>query len=754
MTTFLLVAINVINLFGIYGVNASVLKLNYISGIKSDALAMRNSIYRHFFLEKLDVMDKQEATVKESAAALNEKIDQFLKIGDPKDQENLEAVRARLAAYTMVYDKSLSLSKSFLKEDAISNESTQGEPAFQQLLESIIALQAKYSIHNPNELNDKIGSILLRSLFYGALMSLFFLILFDRAIIKRIYQILTTIKDIEEGRLGTTLKLKVADEISLVADGISAMSVSLKQKETDILKYQNGLEEMVEEKTRDIRAILSNIRQGILAIRDAEGTVAEEHSDYLEEMLDRKDIKGNNIVSLCFAKSSLGQDGIDQLRNAVAVTVGEDELAFDANYSLFPKQVQIQKADKTAMLEVDWNPILVNGTIKKILVAIRDVTELQQLKMESERRNAEFALIAEILNIPAEKFHNVIQSSQHLLRANRNLLEGSQSISDSAVDLLFRNMHTFKGLARVYKLGSLTNRIHEAEERYKAMKSGEKLPVSELLKDVADLEERVLTIQKLNEEKLGRKAIDSEKTLLIDKQQIQDNLSHLQAIDLSSLKGSDRERIKVLREIFSKMVYNPLQRVLQHQIEGLREIAISLGKEPPKAVFKDEGISINRNLHELLSNVFSHLLRNSIDHGIEKSEVRLAKGKEAAGTLSFIIYSHFDQLKIAYSDDGGGLNLPKILEKAKSLGLPAAQKDPLLAHDVAQMILAPGFSTADKVTDISGRGVGMDAVRAYVEEHHGTLEIKIDSPDSREIKPVSAQFIISLPGGNFERMDC
>jgi hypothetical protein len=753
LISFLLVAINGINLIGIHGVNTSVLKLNYIAGIKSDALAMRNHVYRHFFLEKLENMDTQEQVVKDSASSLTSKIENFLKIASSDDRTHLETIKSRLEEYAKAHSKSLNLSKSFLKEDAISNESNEGEPLYQQLLESILTLQDKYSIRNPNELNEKIGSILLKSLLLGAFLSLFFLGLFHRMLIQRIYQILAAIKDIKEGKLGTTLKLKVADEISLVADGISAMSLSLKQKETDLLEYQTRLEEMVDEKTRDIRGILSNIRQGILAVRDGTGTVDEEHSAFLEELLERKDIKGNDIINLCFTQSTLGQDALDQLRNGFAFTVGEDEMAFEFNRDVFPREIQVKRGEKTTILEIDWNPITANGIIRKILVAIRDVTELQQLRLEAERKNAEFALIAEILNIPPEKFHNVIQSSKNLLLANCNLLESVEHLSDSSIDVLFRNMHTFKGLARTYKLSSLTSRIHEVEENYKVMKTGVQIPIPKLLKDIEELQDRVKVIQTLNEEKLGRKAVDSDKILLIDKQQIRDNLSHLQAIDLSNLNGGDRERIKVLRDLFGKMVYNPLQSVLQPQIESLREIAISLGKEPPNVVFQDEGMSINRNLHTLLSNVFSHLLRNSVDHGIEKPEVRLAKGKPAAGTLTFVIQSHFDQLTIVFSDDGRGLNLPKILEKAISKGIPEAQKFPITNFEVAHLILAPGFSTADKVTEISGRGVGMDAVRAYVEEFNGTFEIRIDHPESTEIRPVATQFVISLPGGNFERMD-
>jgi len=74
------------------------------------------------------------------------------------------------------------------------------------------------------------------------------------------------------------------------------------------------------------------------------------------------------------------------------------------------------------------------------------------------------------------------------------------------------------------------------------------------------------------------------------------------------------------------------------------------------------------------------------------------------------------------------------------------------AQDVANLILSAGFSTAEKVSDISGRGVGMDAVKAYVEEENGVFELVIDDPDSLDIKPVRAKFIITLPGGHFEHM--
>jgi two-component system chemotaxis sensor kinase CheA len=119
----------------------------------------------------------------------------------------------------------------------------------------------------------------------------------------------------------------------------------------------------------------------------------------------------------------------------------------------------------------------------------------------------------------------------------------------------------------------------------------------------------------------------------------------------------------------------------------------------------------------------THLVRNAMDHGIEPAEVRAARGKPVKGSLKLNAFHESGHIVIEVGDDGGGLNRDKILAKARAKGL-IQESDTLSDGEVWNLIFEPGFSTADQVSNLSGRGVGMDVVRRNIEALRGTVEIE------------------------------
>ncbi len=134
-----------------------------------------------------------------------------------------------------------------------------------------------------------------------------------------------------------------------------------------------------------------------------------------------------------------------------------------------------------------------------------------------------------------------------------------------------------------------------------------------------------------------------------------------------------------------------------------------------------EGTELDKGLIEKLADPLTHLIRNSLDHGIEEPDQRVAKGKDPKGTITLSAAHQGGNIVIVVGDDGAGLNRERILAKATEKGIPVA--DNATDQDVWQLILAPGFSTADIVTDVSGRGVGMDVVKRNIHEMGGRMEI-------------------------------
>jgi chemotaxis protein histidine kinase CheA len=131
-----------------------------------------------------------------------------------------------------------------------------------------------------------------------------------------------------------------------------------------------------------------------------------------------------------------------------------------------------------------------------------------------------------------------------------------------------------------------------------------------------------------------------------------------------------------------------------------------------------------------------------MDHGIEGPDERKSKGKVAEGCISIAVEEHEQSLVIRYSDDGRGLALTKILEKARKQSL-VAEDVQLSRAEIAELIFAAGFSTAEKTTDISGRGVGMDAVRSYIEEVGGSVKLEVLEGGTVDFAPIA--FVITLP---------
>jgi chemosensory pili system protein ChpA (sensor histidine kinase/response regulator) len=152
----------------------------------------------------------------------------------------------------------------------------------------------------------------------------------------------------------------------------------------------------------------------------------------------------------------------------------------------------------------------------------------------------------------------------------------------------------------------------------------------------------------------------------------------------------------------------------------VRQAARDAGKQVKLEITGGQ-TELDRSVLERTAGAFEHLLRNSVAHGIEMPEVRTAAGKDASGTLRIEVGQHGNEVLLNFSDNGAGLNLERIRERGLQLGLISADAEPDEAQ-LKRLIFAPGFSTASQVTELSGRGIGMDVVRAEVGTLGGTIE--------------------------------
>ncbi|KWT97658.1 MULTISPECIES: chemotaxis protein CheA [unclassified Variovorax] len=191
-----------------------------------------------------------------------------------------------------------------------------------------------------------------------------------------------------------------------------------------------------------------------------------------------------------------------------------------------------------------------------------------------------------------------------------------------------------------------------------------------------------------------------------------------------------------LQESVMSIRMMPMDYVFSRFPRVIRDVSAKLGKQVRLDTYGKE-TELDKGLIERIVDPLTHLVRNSLDHGIETPEQRLAKGKDATGQLLLSAQHHGGNIVIEVSDDGAGLNRGKILAKAQQQGI--AVSDGMPDDEVWQLIFAPGFSTAEQVTDISGRGVGMDVVKRNIQEMGGHVEIS-----SREGRGTTTRIVLPL----------
>ncbi|GKX39161.1 chemotaxis protein CheA [Pectobacterium carotovorum subsp. carotovorum] len=201
--------------------------------------------------------------------------------------------------------------------------------------------------------------------------------------------------------------------------------------------------------------------------------------------------------------------------------------------------------------------------------------------------------------------------------------------------------------------------------------------------------------------------------------------------DLLNSMGQLERNARDLQESVMSIRMMPMEYVFSRFPRLVRDLAAKLDKQV-ELTLMGSSTELDKSLIERIIDPLTHLVRNSLDHGIESPDKRVAAGKAAVGNLTLSAEHQGGNICIEVIDDGAGLNRERILAKALSQGL--AVSDSMSDEEVGMLIFAPGFSTAEKVTDVSGRGVGMDVVKRNIQEMGGHVEIHFQAGKGTTIR--------------------
>lgn len=505
---------------------------------------------------------------------------------------------------------------------------------------------------------------------------------------------------------------------------------SQRQKRRAIEIQNRILEKKVAERTKDlaekninIQSMLSNMRQGLFTI-DESGTIHNEYSAFLKSIYETEYIAGVNAMELMFTGAKLNNDTIDQIDASLFSIIGMDVMNFEFNSHLLLREYQVKISHTTKILSLDWNPILDGDIVCKIMVSVRDITKLKALESEAAGKKRQLDIIGQLLNVNAKKYNNFYNTTKQYLVECRALVEGSESIDDAIVASLFRNMHTIKGNSRTQDFTYIANAAHNTESVYAKLKRNEVAwNKDKLLQDLdcvsAALEEYDSTYKEVlgrEDDKargddgvwINRKTLDS----------IQDNIAKFASYDPSAYR--------MTTTLINRCLAAPLQEVLSGIVISLPSISDELGKDHPNVEFLNHSILVKEEAQNLICDVFSHLLRNAIDHGIETANERESRNKSRQGNIKIEATDQPDKIEISIQDDGCGLNLKRLYKKGLECGT-WSETDKVTVGNIAELIFESGMSTKEVVSDISGRGVGMDAVRQFLLQAGGNIVLQMES---------------------------
>jgi two-component system chemotaxis sensor kinase CheA len=294
---------------------------------------------------------------------------------------------------------------------------------------------------------------------------------------------------------------------------------------------------------------------------------------------------------------------------------------------------------------------------------------------------------------------------------------------------------------------ALTNLVHTAEQSYAELRHVHEMPWnrSKLLAELTAVRDMLEAYAHVNGTVLGRKGPgrrgDVERFLMVERSTVQRTLRSLLAVDQNDA-GALRASLRQVAHMLSTLGTQTLGTLLAGTLESLPSLARELGKEPPVVQIDDHDISIRTQATGLLRNVFTHLLRNAMDHGIEPAARRRAQGKQPAGQIHLRLSVDDGKLCIRLRDDGRGLALPLIRQRAFEQGLLRSGQQ--LTHEqIAQLVFCAGLSTASEVTEVSGRGVGLDAVQSFLVKEGGNITIQLLGNATDELTPFET--VITLP---------
>ena len=434
----------------------------------------------------------------------------------------------------------------------------------------------------------------------------------------------------------------------------------------------------IEKRGKEMQAILDNIDQGLILITN-DGSLVGDTSASIQQWFGSS-IDGAKIWDLFAAHDPK----LAEYMKLSFETLREELMPEDVIVSQLPKRLTAN----SLIFDLKYTCIYKNKKLSQILVILSDVTEKINANKKNQEQQALVSVLSRLTEDPTCLKDYFIEVEQLI----HNLYDSKQSLRE-----IRRHLHTIKGISAIFGISPIANTVHELEEQLLDVSDLESRDIFDELRDqIADFKTKATAV-----------APQQQTTLSLEPTEL---LNIIQAVQ----NQQTQEAINALH----RLNLEPIRRRFIRMQTEIKTLAKKLGKGNIKVIIEDGNVRLDSNIWKRFFSEFIHVVRNSVDHGLETPQEREIANKTKFGTIKLRAYETPEQLVIEITDDGKGVHWDKIKTKAQNLGLIADTQ-----AQIIEILFSDGFSTRDKVTQTSGRGVGLASFRAAVEELGGHISM-------------------------------
>jgi two-component system, chemotaxis family, sensor kinase CheA len=478
------------------------------------------------------------------------------------------------------------------------------------------------------------------------------------------------------------------DEIGALTDAFNGMLTEIQGRDSELERHRAGLEHLVHERTQQLsarnaamRLVLDNVDQGLVTT-DMAGKLSAERSLAFDRWFGSPE-PGQSFASHLAASNEL----LEASFSLAFEQATEGFLPLDVCLDMLPKR--IERDDRCFALT--YSPLIRDQQLDGLLLMITEITsQVHAERAEREQRDQ------------IRAFQSLLQdrvSFLQFLSEARSLVNriGADEFQDDVERR--RSVHTLKGNASLFGLDSIVSNAHLLEQ---ALEEKDLLGIAQCRQTLVD----------------GWNAYDAQLLPLLGEDlgdRVEVTRGELNGIVMAIREGAPGE---IIEARVAQLAFEPMRSRFGRFAAQIKALSKRLNKPGVDVVVQDNGVRLPSDRFDPLWSAFSHLIRNIVDHGLEEPEARQRAGKPPKTQVTLAATESAHALTLVVQDNGRGIDWQRVREIAREKSMPHSSKEELVLA-----LVSPGFSTANSVTQTSGRGVGLNAVASVVASLHGKLSI-------------------------------